>query len=149
MNKVEKLEKELDELYEKQENTLSAIGFVIGCIEEETVPKKDVTADYSSFESFVGNSHLETIDGTAGRVIRQEDSSETIFAQFLSDDKEIWTYFRDGGTAIKKTRFFVLDVELDTQKKKCEKIEEYGIDLTVIQKKIDEVEGMLAAFGDK
>ncbi|MBL1223713.1 hypothetical protein [Enterococcus sp. BWR-S5] len=147
MNQVEKLEKELDELYEQQENVTTAVESIANFIKEGIIPKRVVTSDYPSFESFVGNSYLETADDTAGFIMRQEESDELIFVQHLSDDKQIWTYFV--GTKINKTEFLVLDTELDTQKKKCEKIEEYGIDLTVIQNKIDEVEGMLAAYGDK
>lgn len=147
MNQVEKLEKELDELYEKQEDVTNAVESIANFIKEGIIPKRVVTSDYPSFESFVGSSHLETTDGTAGFIMRQEESDELIFAQHLSDGKQIWTYFV--GTKINKTEFLVLDTELDTRRKQCEKIEEYGIDLTVIQKKIDEVEKMLAALGDK
>lgn len=149
MKRAEQLENELDDLYQEQEKILDGIQWIVEMIPAESVPSRIVTADYPSFESFVGNSKLETIDGRAGYImtVTQNNIDETVFMQQLSGGKQIWSYLN--GETITKTEFLVLDTELDTQKKQCEKIKEYSNELVAIQEKIDNVVAELATFGDK
>ncbi|WP_348920150.1 hypothetical protein [Enterococcus rotai] len=131
------LEEKIEDLYTQQEEKLSQTEHLLNAFQEESVLFNDVTDDFVTIEQFIGNSVLETHDGTTGYLMSTDNPEIKIFAQFYSDDKKTWTYIK--GTQITDVRYLVLDKEIDTQVKKLNKLESLVVDMADLQKRIDEL----------
>lgn len=126
-----------DKLWEQQDKLLGDIEFVLNAYQEDTPIYSVVTDDYPSIEKFIGKSALETSDGKPGHLM-QGENGETIFVQFFSDDKKVYTYIKD--EQITKYVFLVLDYEIDTPIKKLKYVAKKVDELLAIQIGLDEID---------
>ncbi|MGG5331653.1 hypothetical protein [Enterococcus sp. AZ163] len=126
-----------DKLWEQQDKLLGDIEFVLNAYQEEMPIYSVVTEDYPAIEGFIGNSILETGDGKPGHLM-QGENGETIFVQFFSDDKKVYTYIKDG--LITRYEFLVLDYEIDTPIKKLKYVAKKVDELKKVQQELEALE---------
>lgn len=136
-NEKEQLEN-VYELYRKFDDKYDEAEFLLNSIPEGNAINKDVTEEFETAEEFIGTSKIETTIGQIGYMMSTENPNEKIFAQFYSDNKTIHVYFKDG--FINKTKYLVLDTEIDTSVKRLKKIKELVENMITIQNEIDFLE---------
>lgn len=135
--KSERVSNKQDQLLDLQDKIITGISFALESFQEGGSPFRDVTHEYPSFEAFVGESILGTIDGSPGYTM-QSESGETIFVQDLSTGKQIWTYFKDG--QVSKYKFLEVDSEIYTPMRKLDYVGKGIEELKMIQSDLDELE---------
>jgi hypothetical protein len=134
--KSESISNKQGQLLDLQDKIIRGISFALESFQEGGSPFRDVTHEYPSFEGFVGESILGTIDGSPGYTM-QSEGGETIFVQDLSAGKQIWTYFKDG--QVSKYKFLEVDTEIDTPMKKLAYVGKGIEELKMIQSELDEI----------
>ncbi|MGM0124894.1 hypothetical protein IGI37_002288 [Enterococcus sp. AZ194] len=117
-----------NEVWEVADDIIENIDFIFNAYKED-VPIYNIVKD-ESIEGFIGQSVLETTNGSPGHTMRDENG-ETIFVQLFSDDKKIYTYLKDG--KVSRYEFLVLDKKIDTPTKKLEYIKKKIEELIAIQ----------------
>ena len=126
-----------DELWKRQDQLIDETEFLLEAFKEGSPIYEVVTDSFPTIESFIGQSTLETSDGSPGYTL-QAENGETIFIQCFSDNKQINTYLRDG--EIVRYQFLRVNVELDTPKKRLNKFSENVKELKEIQDELDKFE---------
>lgn len=125
------------DLWEKQEQLVDEVEFVLGAYRDDTPIFTDVTDKSPTIEAFIGQSILETADGLPGYTT-QGENGETIFIQFFSDGKQIYTYLKDG--QVVRHQFLKIKKDLDTPTKRLDHVSKLVQELITIQKELDELE---------
>lgn len=125
------------ELWEKQEQLVDEVGFILAAYHEDTPIFTDMTDKSPTIEAFIGQSTLETADGLPGYTT-QGENGETIFIQFFSDGKQIYTYLKDG--QVVRHQFLKIKKDLDTPSKRLDHVSKLVQELITIQKELDELE---------
>ncbi|MDN2639286.1 hypothetical protein OEZ17_17435 [Enterococcus avium] len=125
------------DLWEKQEQLVDEVGFILTAYHEDAPIFTDMTDESPTIEAFIGQSTLETADGLPGYTT-QGENGETIFIQFFSDGKQIYTYLKDG--QVVRHQFLKIKKDLDTPTKRLDHVSKLVQELITIQKELDELE---------
>lgn len=125
------------DLWEKQEQLVDEVGFILTAYHEDAPIFTDMTDESPTIEAFIGQSTLETADGLPGYTT-QGENGETIFIQFFSEGKQLNTYLKDN--KVMKHQFLVINKDLDTPTKCLDHVSKLVQELKTIQKELDELE---------
>lgn len=125
------------DLWEKQEQLVDEVGFILTTYHEDAPIFTDMTDESPTIEAFIGQSTLETADGLSGYTT-QGENGETIFIQFFSEGKQLNTYLKDN--KVMKYQFLVINKDLDTPNKCLDHVSKLVQELKTIQKELDELE---------
>ena len=125
------------DLWEKQEQLVDEVGFILTAYHEDAPIFTDMTDESPTIEAFIGQSTLETADGLSGYTT-QGENGETIFIQFFSEGKQLNTYLKN--SKVMKQKFLVINKDLDTPTKCLDHVSKLVQELKTIQKELDELE---------